>query len=105
MSDLFETIMEVGGMYVEVGGYCTGEDKERCVEEVTSVRVLLPADKVSKYVPVQVDYKKFKKDFEDQINESLFEDDVNREAVHEDMMYDAWKEEQAFNNMEEKTNG
>lgn len=102
MSDLFETIMEVGGMYVEVCGSCTGADRERCVEDVTSVRVLLPSDPCSKYVPVQVDTKKFKKDFEDNINQSLFDDDVNRQAMHEDMMYDAWREEQALKAMEGK---
>lgn len=102
MSELFETVMEVGGMYIEVGGYCEGKDRERYVDEVTSVRILLPADKVSKYVPVQVDYKKFKKDFEDMINDSLYQDDVNRRACYEDMMFDAWREEQAFKAMEEK---
>ena len=99
MSELFETVMEYGGMYIEVGGYCTGEEKERCVEEVTSVRVLIGnKDKgCSSYAPVKFDSDKFKNDFEDQINESLFQDDVNRKAIYEDMMYDVWKEEQYFN--------
>jgi len=104
MSELFETVMEIGGMYIEVGGYCTGEDKERCVEEVTSVRVLTFSKEkgYSSYSPVLFDDKKFKKDFEDAINESLFQDDVNRKAIHDDMMFDAWREEQAFKAMENK---
>lgn len=105
MSELFETVMEYGGMYIEVGGYCAGEEKERCVEEVTSVRVLIGnKDKgYSFYAPVKFDNDKFKNDFEDQINQSLFDDDVSRQAMHEDMMYDAWKEEQAFKAMEAET--
>ena len=44
----------------------------------------------------------FKKDFEDQINESLLQDDLNRDAVHDDLAFDAWRDEQALKNMEEK---
>ena len=97
MNELFEIIMEVGGVLFEVCGY----KNNSCAEEIISVRVLT---KDNVYSPVIFDKEKFLKDFEDYINDEIREAEEDCLRAHEDLMFDTFREEEYFKRMEEGEN-